>query len=88
MEADLLEPLVVADVCDDRFEGDVGVGCAEFALEVEEGIFGLLKHDDLRRSEAGNLTAEFGANRAARSGYEDDAAGEEALELLGIKPDG
>jgi hypothetical protein len=59
VEADLLESLVVSDVGDDGFEVDVGVACAELALEVEERVFGLLEHDDLRRSEACDLSAEF-----------------------------
>ena len=69
---DVEEPLGVVDIGDDGPHGDVGECAEQLAFEVEERVLGLFDEDDLHGAEAGDLSAEFGADGAAGAGDEDD----------------
>src|ERR1022692_2249938 len=78
----LVQAVAILYAPDLGVEGDLGERLAHFTIDFEEGRFGDFESDDPCGVEACNLSAEFGADGAGRTGDQYDLAFEPAADLF------
>ena len=83
----VLHALTIADVGDHRHASDIRGEADQLVVGVEDGVFAVPEHDDAGGLEAGELAAEFTADRAARPGHQDRLAGGQFAHLRHVGDD-